>query len=132
MAGIDDSIPFAPVNIAVLTVSDSRTEETDKSGALLVDRLISAGHTLAEKSIVKDDRAAIVAKLRQWIDDPSVEVVLATGGTGDVLTGVIAALLRCRLRRSGVLCPCRLRRSGVLCPHRLRRSGVLPAQRRRR
>ena len=82
MAGIDDSIPFAPVNIAVLTVSDSRTEETDTSGALLVERLTKAGHTLAEKAIVKDDRAAIVAKLRQWIDDPDVEVVLATGGTG--------------------------------------------------
>jgi len=82
MAGIDDSIPFAPVNIAVLTVSDTRTEETDRSGALLVDRLKAAGHTLAEKAIVKDERAAIVAKLRQWIADPKVEVVLATGGTG--------------------------------------------------
>ncbi len=82
MAGIDQSIPFAPVNIAVLTVSDTRTEETDKSGALLVDRLKAAGHTLAEKAIVRDERPAIVAKLRQWIADPAVEVVLATGGTG--------------------------------------------------
>lgn len=82
MAGIDDSLPFAPVNIAVLTVSDTRTEETDKSGALLVERLKKAGHTLAEKAIVRDERAAIGAKLKQWIADPAVEVVLATGGTG--------------------------------------------------
>jgi molybdenum cofactor biosynthesis protein B len=82
MAGIDDSIPFAPVNIAVLTVSDTRTEETDRSGALLVDRLTAAGHTLAAKAIVRDERAAIVAKLREWIADPAIEVVLATGGTG--------------------------------------------------
>lgn len=82
MAGIDASLPFAPVKIAVLTVSDTRTEETDKSGALLVERLKKAGHTLAEKAIVKDERPAIVAKLKQWIADPTVEVVLATGGTG--------------------------------------------------
>ena len=82
MAGIDDSIPFAPVSIAVLTVSDTRTEETDRSGALLVDRLTAAGHTLAAKAIVRDERAAIVARLREWIADPAIEVVLATGGTG--------------------------------------------------
>jgi molybdenum cofactor biosynthesis protein B len=82
MAGIDENIPFAPVNIAVLTVSDTRTEDTDKSGALLVERLTEAGHTLAEKFIVKDDEVSIVEKLRQWITDPAVEVVLATGGTG--------------------------------------------------
>lgn len=82
MAGIDNSVPFAPVNIAVLTVSDTRTEETDKSGALLVERLTEAGHTLAEKAIVKDDQTSIVSKLKHWISDPSVEVVLATGGTG--------------------------------------------------
>jgi molybdopterin adenylyltransferase len=82
MAGIDESIPFAPVNIAVLTVSDTRSEETDKSGALLVEKLLEAGHTLAEKAIIRDEQAAIVAKLRSWIADPAVEVVLATGGTG--------------------------------------------------
>ncbi|MGZ0190686.1 MAG: molybdenum cofactor biosynthesis protein B [Alphaproteobacteria bacterium] len=82
MAGIDESVPFAPVNIAVLTVSDTRNEETDKSGALLVEKLLEAGHTLAEKAIIRDEQAAIVAKLRTWIADPSVEVVLATGGTG--------------------------------------------------
>jgi molybdenum cofactor biosynthesis protein B len=82
MAGLDESIPFAPLNIAVLTVSDTRNEETDKSGALLVEKLIEAGHTLAEKAIIRDEQAAIVAKLRTWIVDPAVEVVLATGGTG--------------------------------------------------
>jgi molybdenum cofactor biosynthesis protein B len=82
MAGIDASVPFAPVNIAVLTVSDTRTEETDKSGALLVERLTKAGHTLAEKTIIKDVQASIVAQLRRWIADPAIEVVLATGGTG--------------------------------------------------
>lgn len=82
MAGLDESIPFAPLNIAVLTVSDTRNEETDKSGALLVEKLIEAGHTLAEKAIIRDEQAAIVAKLRTWIADPAVEVILATGGTG--------------------------------------------------
>lgn len=82
MAGLDESIPFAPLNIAVLTVSDTRNEETDKSGALLVEKLIEAGHMLAEKAIIRDEQAAIVAKLRTWIADPAVEVVLATGGTG--------------------------------------------------
>ncbi|MGY9019267.1 MAG: molybdenum cofactor biosynthesis protein B [Alphaproteobacteria bacterium] len=82
MAGLDESIPFAPLNIAVLTISDTRNEETDKSGALLVKKLVEAGHTLAEKAIIRDEQAAIVAKLRTWIADPAVEVVLATGGTG--------------------------------------------------
>lgn len=82
MAGLDESIPFAPLNIAVLTVSDTRNEETDKSGALLVEKLIEAGHMLAEKAIIRDEQAAIVAKLRTWIADPAVEVILATGGTG--------------------------------------------------
>ena len=82
MAGLDESIPFAPLNIAVLTISDTRNEETDKSGALLVKKLVEAGHTLAEKAIIRDEQAAIVAKLRIWIADPAVEVVLATGGTG--------------------------------------------------
>ncbi len=82
MPGIDQSIPFQPVRIAVLTVSDTRTEETDRSGALLVEKLTEAGHLLAGKIIVKDEQDAIVAQLRQWIADPEIEVVLATGGTG--------------------------------------------------
>ncbi|MEE2654158.1 MAG: molybdenum cofactor biosynthesis protein B [Pseudomonadota bacterium] len=82
MSGIDKSIPFVPVNIAVLTVSDTRTEKTDRSGELLVTKLKDAGHTLVEKTIVPDDQSAIIFKLQQWILDPKVEVVLATGGTG--------------------------------------------------
>jgi molybdenum cofactor biosynthesis protein B len=82
MAGIDEKIPFSPVNIAVLTVSDTRNEETDRSGGLLVEKLEAAGHTLAEKKIVKDEIDAIVAQLRNWIANPDIEVVLATGGTG--------------------------------------------------
>jgi len=82
MSGIDKSIPFVPVNIAVLTVSDTRTEKTDKSGEILVTKLKDAGHTLVEKTIVPDEQSTIISKLQQWILDPKVEVVLATGGTG--------------------------------------------------
>lgn len=74
-----------PLRVAVLTVSDTRDEATDKSGALLVDRLRTAGHALAAKAIVRDDIYAIRAIVSGWIADSSVEVVLTTGGTG--LTG---------------------------------------------
>ncbi len=73
---------FLPVNIAVLTVSDTRTLEDDKSGDMLVDRIAGAGHELASREIVPDDRDAIVAKLEEWIADPEIDVVLSTGGTG--------------------------------------------------
>jgi molybdenum cofactor biosynthesis protein B len=73
---------FKPLKIAILTVSDTRNEATDKSGALLVERLRAAGHTLAAKSIVRDDIYAIRAIVSAWIADPSVEVVVTTGGTG--------------------------------------------------
>ncbi len=82
MPGIDESRPFHPVNIAVLTVSDSRTEADDRSGQILVDRLQAAGHQLANRAIVKDEVEAIVAQLQTWIADPAVDVVIATGGTG--------------------------------------------------
>ena len=71
-----------PLNIAVLTVSDTRGEAEDKSGALLIARLNNAGHTLAERRIVKDDIYAIRAQVSQWIANPAVNVVLSTGGTG--------------------------------------------------
>ena len=83
--GIDESKPFLPVRIAVLTVSDTRTLADDRSGDALVDRLTTAGHHLADRDIVTDDRAAIAARLRSWIADPAVDVVISTGGTG--LTG---------------------------------------------
>lgn len=82
MPGIDQSRPFVPVHIAVLTVSDTRTLETDRSGDTLVQRLTGAGHVLAARAIVKDDVPAITAQLREWIADDGVEVVIATGGTG--------------------------------------------------
>lgn len=73
---------FLPLSIAVLTVSDTRTEETDKSGALLAERITSSGHRLAEKRIVRDDVYAIRAAVSAWIADPGVDVVITTGGTG--------------------------------------------------
>jgi molybdenum cofactor biosynthesis protein B len=82
MHGIDEKIPFAAVNIAVLTVSDTRTEANDTSGATLVKRIEDAGHKVADKKIVRDDRDAIAVELRKWIADSNVDVVIATGGTG--------------------------------------------------
>jgi molybdenum cofactor biosynthesis protein B len=79
---IDETVPFRPVRIAVLTVSDTRTFADDRSGDRLVERLSSAGHLLAARAIVKDDADLIAAQLERWIDDPEVEVVLTTGGTG--------------------------------------------------
>ncbi|HEY8352513.1 MAG TPA: molybdenum cofactor biosynthesis protein B [Sphingomonadales bacterium] len=79
---IDETREFIPIHIAVMTVSDSRTLEDDRSGDLLVQRLDDAGHKLADRAIVPDDREAIVGKLRQWIADPDIDVVISTGGTG--------------------------------------------------
>ena len=73
---------FVPINVAVLTVSDTRTEDTDKSGRLLADQLTTAGHKLAEKIITPDDKYSIRAVLSRWIADPQVDAVLITGGTG--------------------------------------------------
>ncbi|GAK32428.1 molybdenum cofactor biosynthesis protein B [Iodidimonas nitroreducens] len=82
MPGIDESRPFIPVSIAVLTISDSRTPETDGSGDLLVERLQSAGHRLAGRAICADEIARIQKQLNQWIDAGDVDVIIATGGTG--------------------------------------------------
>jgi molybdenum cofactor biosynthesis protein B len=82
MPKIDKNITFRPINIAILTVSDSRTLADDKSGDLLVERLGAAGHELADRAIVKDDIPAIVRQLRTWIADAAIEVVISTGGTG--------------------------------------------------
>lgn len=79
---IDEGRTFLPVRIAVLTVSDTRTLADDRSGDTLVERLTGAGHVLADRLIVTDDRSAIVARLHAWIDDPQVDVILTTGGTG--------------------------------------------------
>ena len=85
MSRIDDSREFVPLDIAVLTVSDTRTEADDRSGDTLVERLTAAGHRLAARAIVTDDRPLIAARLRAWIAAPRIDVVLTTGGTG--LTG---------------------------------------------
>lgn len=79
---IDESRTFLPVRIAVLTVSDTRTPADDRSGDALVERLTAAGHRLAARAIVKDEVARIAARLRGWIADPAVDVVISTGGTG--------------------------------------------------
>lgn len=85
MGRIDETKDFIPVRIAVLTVSDTRTLAEDRSGDTLVERLTAAGHVLAARGIVTDDRERIAAQLRAWIADPQVDVILSTGGTG--LTG---------------------------------------------
>jgi molybdenum cofactor biosynthesis protein B len=82
MAGIDESIRFVPVQIAILTVSDTRGEEEDRSGKTLVDRAERAGHKVVRRGIVPDDQQTIEFRLREWIDDPEVDVVISTGGTG--------------------------------------------------
>lgn len=82
MTGIDETKKFLPVRIAVMTVSDTRTEANDTSGDTLATRVLEAGHVLAERVIVKDDVAAIAAQLRDWIDNPKIDVVITNGGTG--------------------------------------------------
>ena len=99
MAGIDQDLTFYPLRIAVLTVSDSRNDETDKSGALLAERLKAAGHELAGKAIVKDEVEAIRAQARTWVDDESVDVIISTGGTGFAPRDVTPEAVRPLFRR---------------------------------
>ncbi len=82
MSANSETKPFVPVNIAVLTVSDTRSLSDDKSGATLAERIIAAGHHLAARDIVTDDVDDIRAKLRAWIADNGVDVIITTGGTG--------------------------------------------------
>jgi molybdopterin adenylyltransferase len=82
MPRIDESRPFIPVRIAVLTVSDTRDLAADRSGAALVDMITADGHQVADRAIVKDDVEAISGKVKAWIDDPRIDVVITTGGTG--------------------------------------------------
>jgi molybdenum cofactor biosynthesis protein B len=79
---IDHSLPFLPIRIAILTVSDSRTFADDRSGDTLVERLGAAGHILADRAILRDDVDAIVTRLNRWIDDARIDCVISTGGTG--------------------------------------------------
>ncbi|WP_083100547.1 molybdenum cofactor biosynthesis protein B [Pseudophaeobacter leonis] len=85
MSRIDETLEFIPVRIAVLTVSDSRSLAEDRSGQVLVDRLQAAGHILADRKIMPDERTEIADQLRAWVADAAVDVVISTGGTG--LTG---------------------------------------------
>ena len=85
MPGIDETRDFIPLNIAVMTVSDTRKPETDKSGDVLADRIAAAGHHLAERTIVSDDVQRIRSQLLRWIATKEIDVVISTGGTG--LTG---------------------------------------------
>jgi len=82
MAKLDETYPFKPLNIAVLTVSDTRDLKSDTSGDVLAGRIAEAGHTLAERAIVTDDLAAIRRTVQGWISSPGVNVVITTGGTG--------------------------------------------------
>jgi molybdenum cofactor biosynthesis protein B len=82
MSRIDQTRPFIPVRIAVLTVSDTRTKKTDKSGPLLVSMIEEAGHEVAEHAVVEDDVKAIRKQVKRWIKDPNVDAVITTGGTG--------------------------------------------------
>lgn len=82
MPKIDETRDFIPVNIAVMTVSDTRTEADDKSGDTLAARVTGAGHTLAARTIVKDDKTSITKQLKSWIADDGIDVIISTGGTG--------------------------------------------------
>ena len=82
MPGIDESKQFVPLKFAVLTISDTRSLKDDKSGALLVQRIVSAGHVVSERSVVADDVEAIRTRVKAWITDPMIDVIITTGGTG--------------------------------------------------
>ncbi len=85
MSRIDETIEFIPIRIAVLTVSDTRSVDEDRSGQTLVDRIEKAGHVVADRKIIRDERAQIADQLRAWVADAGIDVVISTGGTG--LTG---------------------------------------------
>src|SRR5256886_11859658 len=107
MPGIDTSRQFVPLKIAVLTMSDTRALEDDKSGATLVERIAKAGHTLAGRAIVPDDVEKIRAQVKQWIADPAIDVVITTGGAGftgrDVTPGAPEPFFRKRLEAFATL-----------------------------
>jgi len=96
MPRLDESRPFLPVRIAVLTVSDTRTLADDRSGSVLVELITTAGHIIADRAIVADDIEAIRARVSAWITDSEIDVVLTTGGTGvtgrDVTPEAVEAL----------------------------------------
>ena len=83
--GIDENLPFKPIRIALLIISDTRTLETDTSGAILMERIEAAGHNIADRSVITDDVTLIRMTVQSYIDNPEVDVVITSGGTG--LTG---------------------------------------------
>jgi molybdopterin adenylyltransferase len=103
----DEAAALTPVRIAVLTISDTRDEESDTSGAVLVERLTSAGHVLAARSVVKDDVAAIRSQVKAWTGSGDVDVILTTGGTGitgrDVTPEAVEPLLDKRIEGFSVI-----------------------------
>jgi len=107
MPRIDPSRPFVPVNIAVLTVSDTRDASNDTSGDTLAARIIAAGHRVAARAIVRDDAALIAARLTAWIADPDIDVVISSGGTGitgrDVTPEALDRVLEKRIEGFGEL-----------------------------
>jgi molybdenum cofactor biosynthesis protein B len=107
MAGIDEKRRFIAVSIAVLTVSDTRTLADDRSGDALVERIGKAGHRVAARAIEKDDAATIERRLRGWIADPEIDVVITTGGTGitgrDVTPEAFDSVLEKRIEGFGEL-----------------------------
>ncbi len=82
MTGIDETLPFIPIEIAIMTVSDTRTQKDDKSGTLLGNMLQEAGHTLADQAIVRDDIKDIQTQIKSWVEQPSIDAIITTGGTG--------------------------------------------------
>jgi molybdenum cofactor biosynthesis protein B len=82
MPGIDESLTFVPLSIAVLTVSDTRGVDQDRSGDVLVERLTKAGHRLADRAVTHDEIADIQAVVKSWIADPAIDAIITTGGTG--------------------------------------------------
>jgi molybdenum cofactor biosynthesis protein B len=107
MAGIDTGKPFVPLRIAVLTVSDTRRYDDDKSGATLVERIERAGHTVVGRDIATDDVEEIRARVKAWIADPAVDVIITTGGTGftgrDVTPEAVEPLLEKRMDGFAIL-----------------------------
>jgi molybdopterin adenylyltransferase len=107
MAGIDVTKAFQPLQIAILTISDTRTIETDTSGQFLADSLEGAGHVLQARDLVQDEVYAIRGKLMAWIEDPAIDVILTTGGTGlsprDVTPEAVKPLFRRELDGFAVL-----------------------------
>jgi molybdenum cofactor biosynthesis protein B len=99
MPGIDENLEFHPLRIAVLTVSDTRTEENDTSGRLIVERLVAAGHELAGRAIVTDEVEAISGQVTAWAADTGIDLIISTGGTGFAPRDVTPEAVRPLCRR---------------------------------